>query len=286
MENILMLGAENIQVMAGGKKILNGVSFHAYPGEILAIVGANGAGKSTLLKVISGDTSFTGKVILNGKNLNAYKKSELARFRSVLTQSFSLTAPFKVTDVVLMGRYPFFNEMPSLEDREIVEEAMHLTDVYHFKEKNYMELSGGEKQRVHLARVIAQILTRSGTPEFLPNYLFLDEPVSSLDILHQHKTLAIAKTLKQRGYVIITVLHDLNLTAQYADKVLMLREGEVMAYGAMNQVMNTENIFSVFDVHVSIIKNKETPYPFIITEPFKENMPGNKVLEEALQYGG
>jgi len=272
-----MLNAENIYVNAGGKVILNGVSFNANPGEILAIIGANGAGKSTLLKVISGDISFKGNVCLNGKNLTAYKKNELARFRSVLTQSFSLNAPFKVEEVVLMGRYPFFNELPSPDDWEIVEEAIKLTGVKHLKEKVYTELSGGEKQRVQLARVIAQIW--SDTSEGVPKYLFLDEPVSSLDILHQHKTLSIAKTLKQKGYIIITVLHDLNLTAQYADKVLMLRDGKVLAYGSANDVLNRKNIFSAFDVHVSIVKKEENSYPFIISEPLCEK---NQKLNQAV----
>jgi len=267
-----MLTTENIHLNIGRKNILHNVSFQANKGELLAIVGANGAGKSSLLKIISGDTSASkGSTKLNGKLIHQYKKTELAKIRAVLAQSFSLNLSFLVKEVVMMGRYPHFNEIPTSQDHLWVEKALQETAVYHLKERVYTNLSGGEKQRVQLARVLAQVWKEEKAhADEKAHFLFLDEPVSSLDLLQQHKTLNLACKLKRKGFVVIAVLHDLNLASQYADKILMLKEGTVIAFGKTRDVLTPEHILEGFGMPVSLHQHPEYNYPFIIPNPLKQ----------------
>ncbi len=257
-----MLTAENISLKIGNKKILKDISFQANPGEILAIVGANGAGKSSLLKILSGELMASQGIIkLENKLLHAYSKKELAKKRAVLAQSFSLNLSFPSKEVVMMGRYPHFNEIPAALDHQIVYETMTQSGVLHLKDHLYTTLSGGEKQRIQLARVLSQIWDKSIRSS---KYLFLDEPVSSLDLLHQHKTLEIARSMKEKGYTIIAVLHDLNLASQYADKIMMLKEGQIVAHGNTETILTEENIRDVFGLSVSIIHHADFNYPVVI----------------------
>lgn len=239
-----MLQVQGLSYRAGKRRILDEVSFASRAGELLVILGNNGAGKSTLLKAITGDIKpLSGEILLNGKHTHQYKTNELATFRGVLRQFTSVHLPFTVREIVMMGRYPHFGSSPGVKDIDIVKQAMDRTRISAFAERNYLTLSGGEQQRVQLARVLSQVWPDAQKQQ----YLFLDEPVNSLDVSQQHHTLQLAKELAHKGNCVIAVLHDLNLAALYADRILLLKEGKVKAIGTPAEVMTDALLTDTFD---------------------------------------
>ncbi len=265
-----MIQVSHLSYRIGTKQLLSDVSLEAQMGAFTAIVGANGAGKSTLLKVLCRDYPLQqGSVYFHGKPLNSFSAMQMAQMRAVLSQQQQLSLPFVCEELVLMGRYPHFNGHPTPTDRAIVDFAMQQTDTQHLKGRTYQTLSGGEQQRVQLARVLAQITDRSEMqapqmPIATPKYLFLDEPITGLDLLHQYHTLDLARRLAQKGYCVVAVLHDLNLAAQYADHLIMLKKGKVIAAGSPQEVMTCENIHRVFGVEVNLMQHPELGCPFIV----------------------
>lgn len=236
-----MISVQNISYRIGTKQILDHISFGASPGELLVILGNNGAGKSTLLKVICNDLKPDhGTVEIDKRNIYDYAPQELAKKRAVLKQHTPITLPFKVREIVMMGRYPYFKSRETDHDKAIVNEAIAKAGITHLADQNYLSLSGGEQQRVQLARVLAQASGEN------TRYLLLDEPVNSLDVAHQHNTLQLAKTFAQGGNCVVAVLHDLNLAAMYADKILMLKSGKIAAYGTPEEVFTNETITHTF----------------------------------------
>src|SRR3954471_22077480 len=188
-----MLKAENISFRAGTKCILEELTLDFEPGLFHVVMGSNGAGKSTLLKILAGETaSPTGKMLWNEQPFISGAKKELARKRAVLSQHYHLTFPISVYDIVMMGRYPFFDSRPSKKDKEICSKAMELMQVTSLADRDYQTLSGGEAQKVQMSRVLAQIWDEDGKEKKL---LFLDEPVSHLDIKFQYQLLQIGKDL-------------------------------------------------------------------------------------------
>jgi iron complex transport system ATP-binding protein len=271
-----MLLLENIQYNIGKRNILSNISLKALPGELLAIVGANGAGKSTLLNIMSGALKpSSGTVHFNGVSVDAISSKHLAQQRAVLNQSFGLNLSFTVQDVVMFGRYPFFVQSPSKKDYDIVEQAMKEMDLFHLKDRDYVTLSGGEKQRVHLARVLAQIFEKNKEPKLL----LLDEPVSSLDLLHQHTTLGLASKFKSKNIIVVAVLHDLNLTSQYADKILILKEGRTVTFGTTKETLKQEHIQTAYGFPVTITNHPEGNFKIVIPKIYSTQ--GKKCI---LQY--
>lgn len=256
-----MITAENISYHIGRKEILQHISVTVKPGELLAIMGTNGAGKSTLLRTLSGELKpTTGNVLIGGKNMAHWHPRELARVKAVLPQHTSLTLPFQVQEVVMMGRYPHFNSREQETDREIVALAMQKTGTDHLAQRVYTELSGGEQQRVHLARVFAQI----GQPtSAAPHYLLLDEPVNSLDVRYQHHTLQLARDYARAGNCVVVVLHDLNLAALYADKVLLLKKGKITALETPAQIMTDDIITDTFGYPACVEKHPHLDCPVV-----------------------
>ncbi len=257
---ITMLIANNISYKIKNKSLLKDINFELQPGELLAIVGPNGAGKSTLLKILSGELQkYTGSVLLNGQNLSSFNTKTLATKRAVLSQNISLTLPFIVSEIVMMGRYSYFDNKSSMRDKQIVEECLSQTGMLSFKDRNYLTLSGGEKQRVQLARVLAQ-LSENKTSKSEAKFLFLDEPVNGLDLKYQQQVMKIAKDWKGTNNSVVAVLHDLNLASQYADKILLLNNGTMEALDVPANVFTKENIKRVYDVDVNFFsQSKETP---------------------------
>ena len=256
-----MISAINITVEIQSKKLLDDVSLEVRGGEVLIILGPNGAGKSTLRKVLCGDLLPTGgEVLMDGKQLNDWTLPERARARAVLPQDSSLNFPFSVSEVVLMGRAPHVNGAESPQDYEIARAALEAVDELKLEERIYPTLSGGERQRVQLARVLAQIWEKTETQR----YLLLDEPTSNLDIAHQHGTLKTARRFARDGVAVLVILHDLNLAAQYADKILLLKDGKITAFGIPEQVFTPETIKETFSVGVDIIKHPTLDCPLII----------------------
>ena len=256
-----MIKARNLTVEIHSKKLLDDVSLDLQTGEVLAVVGQNGAGKSTLRKILCGDLIPTsGEVSMGGKALGDWTLPERARVRAVLPQDSSLNFPFTVLEVVLMGRAPHVAGVESERDYRIARAALAEVDALALEGRIYPTLSGGERQRVHLARVLAQIWERTENPR----YLLLDEPTSNLDLTHQHATLKIARRFAADGAAVFIILHDLNLAAQYADRVLTLQNGKISAFGVPEKVFTPDAVQKAFGVKVSVIKHPHFDCPLII----------------------
>jgi iron complex transport system ATP-binding protein len=251
--------ATNLSYRAGPKTLLHNVSLAVRPGELLAVVGANGAGKSTLLRLLSGDLKpSSGKVLLAGQPLSQWPPAALARRRAVLMQQHTLVLAFQVRELVLLGRYPHFGGQPTAHDHAVVAAALELVGLSHLAEREYPTLSGGEQQRAQLARVLAQVW------EAESGFLLLDEPLTGLDLRHQHQTLAVARQLTRRGFGVVAVLHDLNLAAQYADQVLLLHQGRAVASGAPAAVFTSNYIHLSFGIEVELLTHPTLGCPLIV----------------------
>jgi iron complex transport system ATP-binding protein len=256
-----MIEASNLHFGVKNKSLLNDINFKAKTGEFWAIVGANGAGKSTLMKALSKEIIPTfGTVSFHGKDLRKYNLKELAQKRAVLAQQNVITLAFSVREIVLMGRYPYYDSKPSQKDLAIVDHCLQKVGIAHFRDRIYPTLSGGEQQRVQLARTLAQIW------EVRDGFILLDEPTSGMDLLHQYETFQLAKEMTRKGYGVIAVVHDLNFALQYADRVLMLKKGKTFAMGAAHEVLTGNNIREAFGVSVRIIHPDDTLFPVIIPE--------------------
>lgn len=240
-----MLELSDIRVKFGAASILDGVNLRVDAGEMVVLLGPNGAGKTTLLQVACGDQKADGQVLIGGKALSSWVPVELARRRAVLPQAATLAFPFRVREVVLMGRFPHqHGRSETREDLEIVRQVMEEADVAHLADRLYPHLSGGEKQRVQWARVMAQIWDESPGPRLL----MLDEPTSALDITHQIALLDRARQWCGRGVGILAVLHDLNLAVRYADRLMVLHRGRVHAEGTPEQALTAEVIREVYQI--------------------------------------
>jgi iron complex transport system ATP-binding protein len=226
------------------------------------ILGPNGSGKSTFLKIFSGELNgYRGNIFYRDKKIQTIKKAVLARERAVMSQQPELSFPLTVEEVVMMGRYPHFTFNPNKKDQDICNEVMERMNLTSFKERNYLTLSGGEKQRVQYARVLAQIWEK---PTKGYRYLFLDEPLTSLDINYQQEFLQIAREFTTAGTVLVAVIHDINLAIQYADKLFFLKEGQLVSHGSPKDIVHEALIKEVFNVETSIINNPVTNNPLVV----------------------
>lgn len=264
-----MLAATDIGVRKGGRDILSGVSLTVQPGELLAIIGPNGAGKSTLLEILSDGLHATrGQVSLDGIALQQWPQRLLARRRAVLPQASTLTFPFRVLEVVMMGRSPFQATPSSVSDLEIARTVMDAASVTDFADRIYTTLSGGERQRVQIARVLAQIwpAATDGTTDGEQRYLLLDEPSNNLDLVHQHRLLRLARTATERGVGVIAVLHDPNLASQYADRICVLKDGRKVIDGPPAEVLSEDLFASVFGMAVHVMQHPTKHYRFMVAD--------------------
>jgi len=252
-----MIRIENIGYRVGHKELLSGIEGTFTEGRISLVIGPNGAGKSTLIKVISGQKSpIKGQVFYHDRHIQNYSHMELARTRAVLSQHVDIAFPMSVEDVVMMGRYPHFAARPTADDRSICEQAMLLFDILEMRERNYMTLSGGEKQRVHFARVVAQIWNENREEN---RCLLLDEPLNSLDVYYQHQFMEITRMLcRDQNLVIVGVIHDLNLAAKYADNLILLHQGKMLGAGKPTEVLTAENIKTAYRMEVKMLEVDHT----------------------------
>lgn len=226
------------------------------------ILGPNGSGKSTFLKIFSGEINkYEGSVFYDNEKIAQIKKEELAKHRAVMSQQPELSFPLMVEEVVMMGRYPHFTFNPNKKDEDICNAVLQRMNLVSFKERNYLTLSGGEKQRVQYARVLAQVWEK---PVAGYRYLFLDEPLTSLDINYQQEFLHIAREFTKADTILIAVMHDINLAIQFADKLFFLNEGKLIAHGKPKDILNADLIKQVFNVEVSIISNPITGSPLVV----------------------
>ncbi len=257
-----MLRTININYTAGNKQILSNVSAEFLPGKINMILGPNGSGKSTWLKIFSGEIKrFSGEVFYGDNSIQSLNLPDLSKQRAVMSQQTALSFPLSVEEVVLMGRYPHFTFNPGKKDVDICNEVMQLLNLSVFKERNYLTLSGGEKQRVQFARMLAQVWE---TPANSHRYIFLDEPLNNLDISYQQEFLQIAKSITNTNTVFIAVMHDINLALQYADELFFLKEGKLFASGNANELVTEKLIEEVFNVKAGIINNPVSNKPVVV----------------------
>ena len=232
-----MLNATNLTVHIGQREILSGIDFRARPGAVTAIVGPNGSGKTTLLRALSGEIAVTGDLTLNGFSVSATRPARLAAIRAVLPQATPLAFPFLVGEIVRLGSRSGL----SAGDTTLTSRALAAVGLSGFAHRFYQELSGGEQQRVQLARVMAQVWLPLGPDG--PRWLFLDEPVASLDIGHQLLVMNIARAYADAGGGVVAVMHDLNLTAMFSDTVALVSEGRILGSGAPPDIL-TDTLLS------------------------------------------
>lgn len=227
-----MLDARNLTLTRNRRPILSDVTITARPGEVTALIGPNGAGKSTLLAALTGDLRPDhGSIRLNGDDLATLPPRALAARRAVLTQTTEVAFPFTVAELIRLG----IEASPGPADPALIDRLLTEVDLPGMAERPYHALSGGEAQRVHFARILAQA-RRATTPQG-PVWLFLDEPVSSLDIAHQLLVMHRARRFATEGGGVLAVLHDLNLTAMVADRVILLAQGRCLAAGPPAEVL-------------------------------------------------
>ena len=256
-----MIEVSEVHFGVKSRSLVRNINFRARTGEFWAIVGANGAGKSTLLKLLSKEHLPTsGSISLHGKDLKQYKLRELAQCRAVLAQQNSISLAFTVHEIVLMGRYPFYDSKPGSRDLAIVDHCLQKVGIFDFKNRLFPTLSGGEQQRVQLARTLAQIW------EVKDGFILLDEPTTGMDLLHQYETFQLAREMTRKGYGVIAVVHDLNLALQYADQVLMMKSGNVFSIGTPEAVLTENNIKAAFGLSVRIIQPESAHFPIIVPE--------------------
>jgi iron complex transport system ATP-binding protein len=249
-ETQALLRAEGLTIRRGGRTLLDDVAVELRPGQLTVLLGPNGAGKSTLFRLLAGEhVPDDGFVEFDGKRLKDWDSRALARRRAVVPQHSTLNFPFRVHEVVAMGRLPFVGTSEQQFDRQLIARAMGLAEISGFAERLYPTLSGGERQRVHLARALAQLETVSGDSSG-EKMLLLDEPTSSLDWPHQQALLEILRSRAQAGWAILVILHDLNLAMAYADQVWLMRGGVLRATGAPEEVVSAKNVADVFEVQL------------------------------------
>ena len=258
-----MINVSNLSVRLGGRPVIHGVSLEALPGALTAIVGPNGSGKTTSLKAMAGELSYDGTVSINGHDIAMLKPWELALKRAVLPQSTVISFPFTVREIVRMG-LSVGTKADAGETDRIARDALEAVDLSGFAGRFYQELSGGEQQRVQLARVLCQITDPVIDGE--PRYLLLDEPVSSLDIRHQLGIMQLARKFCKRGGGVVAVMHDLNLTAMFADRMVMMKAGKVRACGTPREVLTDETMEAVFGCRMQVGVAPAPHVPFVLPQ--------------------
>lgn len=255
----------DLRVRLGGREVLRGVTVRARAGEVLALVGPNGAGKSTLLAALAADLpAVSGTVLVHGRPAADWPARDLALRRAVLPQSATLSFPFPVEDVVRMGRAPWAGTRRAEDDDRIVRAAMTATEVGAFAARPFAALSGGERARVALARVLAQSTA----------LLLLDEPTAALDLRHQELVLRVCRARAAAGDAVVVVLHDLGLAAAYADRAVVLDGGAVAADGAPADVFDAGLLSDVYRQPVEVLPHPRTGTPLITPLREPDARPG------------
>lgn len=274
-----MYQASNVSLRVRDKVILNNVNLTLQPGLFTAIVGPNGAGKSSLLKTMAHElTHYLGSVSINGKAVSEYSPKELSKVRAVLPQHSTVQFAFTVSQIVLMGRHAHAGLQKV--NQGIAEEVMELTGTYTLRDRNYLTLSGGEKQRVQLARVLAQVWEET----LYPRYLLLDEPTSSLDIAQQQNIFSLAKAVCARNIGVMAIVHDLNMAVQFADHLYFLKDGGVIANGESEKVFTKSNIEETFCCRVNVYNDPCNQCPYIVPERIHATNNSNTIHNGTDRY--
>ena len=240
-----ILALKDVSFSYNSRTVLRNINIDISEGEVIGILGPNGSGKSTLLKLMDGILSpEKGKILLKGKSITGYKRVEIARQIAMVGQEDHFRFPFSVSEVVLMGRFPY-SESSRFEEKRDLDVAYHalkLTDTLHLAKRSIYEISGGERQRVFLARAIAQE----------PALILLDEITSFLDIKFKREILILLNSLKKEGISLVIASHDIELMARYCEKIVLLKNGNIFAMGKPEQVLTQGNISRVYECPVYV----------------------------------
>jgi iron complex transport system ATP-binding protein len=256
---ISALRLENVSYHLNGKPIFECLNTDFRSGGFYVVLGPNGAGKSTLLKLLAGDvTSTSGCVYTHGALLSKYTPLKLAKYRAYLPQHSTLAFNFKVHEVVEMGLQPFAKEELPQPAKGLLYQALSQAGILHLANRGYLNLSGGERQRVHLARTLCQL---AASPVPASEKIFLmDEPTASQDPQNQHIVLQIARQLSMEGVTVIAVLHCINLAANYANQVLLLKDGALLAKGKPESTLTPELLHQLYNLHYQSFTNRNGVY--------------------------
>jgi len=240
-----MITLQDLHVVRGGRAVLRGINLTAPLGAVTVVLGPNGSGKSSLLGAVAGNLPYQGKVELAGYDVSRARPETLANLRAVMQQSSDIAFSFRVGEVVALGARGL---LPMDETKRRVDRLLDRVGLAGFAGRNARALSGGESQRMQLARVLLQ----AECAPVQPNWLFLDEPVSSLDLAHQLAVMHLARAHARAGGGVLAVLHDLNLAMMVADQIIVLHEGQIATMGAPDQVMTDEVVASVYGCRVPL----------------------------------
>ncbi len=261
----MLLNVENISYHVDDVKILNDISLKIEVGDFVGIIGPNGSGKSTLLKNIYRVLRPTkGSIYINEKDLKEQTNREVAKELAVVSQEFDYGFDFKVKEIVLMGRYPLkeFYERENEYDNKIMEESLERVGLHHFQNRSFSTLSGGEKQRVLIARAIAQET----------DFIIMDEPTNHLDLGYQVKVMDLVRNLNK---TVLTAIHDLNMAIAYCDKIIVINHGEILTVGSPHDVITEDLVKTLYDVPVHIEYNEFLGRNMVIFKSENENKEGH-----------
>ena len=275
-----ILEVEKIEFGYSENLVLNGIDFSIERGKFISIIGPNGSGKSTLLKTLNNLYIPTcGSIKIDGKDINSFKKRDLAKEIALVPQDTSIDYDFSVEDIVLMGRHPYKKrfERENEDDYSIAREAMELTNTIKFSKKSIREISGGERQRVIIAKALAQN----------PRIILLDEPTSNLDINHQIDILNLLKKLnRERNTTVILVIHDINLAARYSDEIILVNKGRILSKGRPEDVISLKNIEETYNMKVAIEANKYTNSLYLTPIETNRKKKNKKIEKVHIISGG
>lgn len=254
-----MLKIQSLSVSYGARRILHEISLDVQSGEVLALIGPNGAGKSTLIRAVSGVIPYTGHVRTNGDDFASLSTIQRARYIATVPQAVSLPPAYTVWETVLFGRTPYlgFLGQPSKKDEEIARQSLARVSALSFAERRVGELSGGEQQRILLARALCQT-----TP-----ILLLDEPTAHLDLQYQVSLLELVSELAHKdNLAVLIALHDLNLAAHYADRIALIVAGNIKAIGKPKEVLQPDIIQEAYCLPVQVVKHPFLDLPWVLPE--------------------
>ena len=269
------ISAEGLRYQVDAQTLLEGVDLKAEQGKLVGLIGPNGAGKTTLLRAIAGILSYSeGVVLLEGSDLKNATPRDIARTLALVPQIAPYTQGFTALELVLMGRYPHMGrlQIEGKQDNLIARKAMRLTETEQFSERTLDTLSGGERQRIFVSRALAQ----------QPRILLLDEPTSNLDILHQLKVIGLVRRLVDDGLTAIAAIHDLQMAARYCDRLVLMKDGRVLAQGAPEAVLTPDTIASSFGVEAAVYRDPVSgALALSLLGPIEDQEPTNGQLDPA-----
>ncbi|MFC2038300.1 ABC transporter ATP-binding protein [Chloroflexota bacterium] len=273
---MISLETQNVSLAYGRNVVMKDLSFRVAPGEMVGLIGPNGSGKSTIIKALSHIIGPSkGKILIEGRDISGIPRGELARLLGVVPQMPLLPSTFSAFEIVLMGRNPHLGmfQYESADDMDITWQAMGRTLTQNLASRRIGELSGGEIQRIVVARVLAQ----------QPKSILLDEPTANLDINHQVEILDLIKSLcQENNLAVVITLHDLNLAAQYCNRLLLINKGEVHSQGTPREVISPENIKEVYGAENCVYTHPVNGLPTVLLEAGtgRNSMQGNSGSNE------